>query len=154
MGIIFSCACVFWYPRQVAHCFQVFYISVFLFNKYPELCTRNLIFSIPIWLLCSCWDYLCLKLKWDYYCLKLKWDYYFLPFMDIPPIIANLFLFGQYSLMHTSSLLCSQPWIIYAFSSRWVSSSVAICMSCMDMHTGMFIDVMMAFMPILIPLIF
>ena len=56
-------------------------------------------------------------------------------------------------LCSTSSFLCGQPCIIYAFRfCRWVSSHVTTCMSSVEVHIGKFHGVMMAltFMLILV----
>ena len=72
----------------------------------------------------------------------------FLPFITMPSIIVNSFFIGQYCLMplSTTSFLCDQSCIIYDFSSwRYASSYVAVSMSCMDMQTGLFTDILMTF---------
>ena len=79
-----------------------------------------------------------------------------LSFITMPSIIANSFLTDQCCLMlrYTSSFLCSQPCIMYAFSScRCASSHVVAYKSSMDVHTGVFAKVLIAFTFTLIPVI-
>ena len=71
-----------------------------------------------------------------------------LPFITMPFMIANSFPIGHYSLMlwSTSAFLCGQCCITYAFSSwSFVSSCVAVCITSMDLQTGMFTEVLIAF---------
>ena len=117
-------------------------MSSFIFTN---SCTMSLIFSIPIWLPCSCCS-IC-------FCNR-KGVIILLPFIVMPSIIASLLLLGQYCLILCSSpsFLCGQPCIIYAFSfCRLVSSCVAACMSSMGVHTGIFTDVVIALTFMLIP---
>ena len=60
-------------------------------------------------------------------------------FIAVPSIIASSFFIGQCHLMLCStSFMCSQPCITYAFSfCRCVFSHDAVCMSSMDVQTGM-----------------
>ena len=53
-GCCISCSCVFWYSRHAEHCISPFSISAFISTDYTDFCTGKLVFSTPIWLLCSC----------------------------------------------------------------------------------------------------
>ena len=77
-----------------------------------------------------------------------------LPLMTMLSVIANSFRFGQCCLMLCSTFFFyGQPCIIYAFSSCSYASHVAVCMSSVDVNTGMFTEVLMVLMCILIPVI-
>ena len=98
-----------------------------------------------MWLVCSCCSIsFC---NW-------KGIIILVPFVAMPSIITNSFLIGQYCLMlcSTSSLLHGLPCIIYSFCScSCAFSHIAYCMSSIGTHTGMFIEVLMALMFIVIP---
>ena len=102
--------------------------------------STSLIFSIHMWLLCSCFCYS-------------KGIIILLPFIAMPPIIANPPLTGQYCpTLCSTSFLCGQPCMMYAFTfCRCVSSCVAVWIYSMDMQTGMFTEVLIALMFMLIP---
>ena len=81
--------CVCWQSRHVALCFTVISIYVFMFKQDTDLHASSLIFSIPMWLLCSCCS-VCFC-NW-------KGIIIILPFIIIPSIIANSILISQYCL--------------------------------------------------------
>ena len=65
--------------------------------------------------------------------------------MATPSIMANSCLMDQYFCMSCAKSfpLCSQPYMIYTMRScKCASWFVAFCMSCMDVHTGRFINVL------------
>ena len=77
-----------------------------------------------------------------------------LSFMAVPSVIASSPLIGQWDLImcSISSLLCHQPCIMYHFSScRWAHSYVTTSISSMDVHTGIFAAVLMAFTFMIMP---
>ena len=53
-SISLSCGCVCWYSMHVSHYSTVFLMFAFICTQYTYLCTKNLIFSISLWLLCIC----------------------------------------------------------------------------------------------------
>ena len=121
----------------VVNAFTVFFTSVFMFNHSTDSYTSSFIFSIHIWLLCSCHS-ICFS-NWDGIVILLS-------FSSMPSHIAISFFIGKNCLTPwpTSSFLHVQHCIIYVFSSwRGASSCVSVCMSCIDVYTGMFTDVLM-----------
>ena len=101
----FSCSCVFWYFRQVKQCLTALSILTLMFTQYTVSCISNLIFSIPLWLLCS-WLDICFC-NWEGIVIHL-------PLTTTPSIMANSCLMGQCFCMScaTSSFLCRQPHMI------------------------------------------
>ena len=133
--------------HDVAHCITVLLMSAFIFTQYTDSCTKGPIFCIAMWLLCNCCN-ICFSNR--------KRIIILLPFISVPLIIASSLHSGQYChvLCSTSLLLYGQPSIIYKFSfCTWVSSHVAASMSSMQVHTGIFSDVLMTFTFMFIPVI-
>ena len=140
-------SCVYWYYRQVPHCFRLFSVSAFILTQYADLHAKSLIFSIPMWLPCN-YCSIC-------FCNR-KGIITLLPFIVMQLNIANSLLIDWYCLMlcSTLSFLCGQACNIYDFSfCRWVSSCVAGCMSSMEVHTCIITDALMALTFMFIPVI-
>ena len=80
---------------------------------------------------------------------------FFYLFITVPSIIASSFLVGQYCLkICSNSPSCVAIPVLYAFSScRYESSCVTACIYSMDVHTGIFTEVLMSLTFILIPAI-
>ena len=50
----FLCGCICWYSRHMVHCFAIYSMSVFMLIQCTDSLTRGHVFSMPIWLLCTC----------------------------------------------------------------------------------------------------
>ena len=123
---------------HVAHSFTVFSMAVFMFIQCTDLCANSIIFSIPMSLLCNCCR-IC-------FCNR-KRIIILLPFMAMPPIIASLLLISQqYWILCSSSSFCVASHLLCMVLPLQVGiSCVATCMSFMDVHTGIFTVVLVAF---------
>ena len=74
----------------------------------------------------------------------------------MPLIIASVLLIGQWCfiLCSTLSFMCGQLCIVYDFSfCRFAFSQVAVGIFSVDVHTGIFTDVLIAYMFMLMPVI-
>ena len=87
---------MFWYPRQVEQCLTDFSISAFIFTH-----AGNLVFSIPTWLLCSCFN-ICIH-NWDGIITLL-------PFIVTPSIMTNSCLMGQF-------FVCLVPHVLFCVAN-------------------------------------
>ena len=115
-----------------------FLISAFMLGQYIHSQARSLVFSMPMWFLCS-WLSTC--------SLKLFGMIMHLPLSIMPSITASLSLYDQYGCesTHSLSLLSGQPVIIIPFSfCRWLFIDDTCCISAIDMHSGISVAVCMA----------
>ena len=106
------------------------YISIHIYPVHWLVHKQSCLFSIPMWLLCSCFN-ICIC-NWDSIITHF-------PFMATPSIKANSCLIGQYFCMPcaTSSFSCSQSFMIYDWSSyKCTSLVIASSISCIDVQTG------------------
>ena len=125
--------------------FTLFPMSAFMLVQSTNLCARNLVFSIPLWMLCSCFS--------ACYCSFLGIMMHF-PFIITLSITVRSFLNAQYSIIFCgiSFLLCNKPLIIQYFNHhKWSSCNVTHCKSCIDMHFGISVVVCTASIFIFMP---
>ena len=106
----------------------------FMLTQYADSHLSSCVFSIPIWLLCSC-SRIC-------FCNR-QGIIMHLPFIAMLSVMASSCLISQYfySCGSTTSSVYGHPLMVYICSLG--SSSVPACMSSIHVHIGTFIDVLM-----------
>ena len=113
---------------------MAFSISTFIFTQYTDSCTSNLVFSIPMWFLCSCLN-ICIC-NWDGIVTHL-------PFTAILSTMANSCLTGQYFVCLVPNLhfCAASPLWYMPCSCRCISLAVTSYTSNIDVQTGRSTDV-------------
>ena len=143
--IVLSLGCVAWKSRHVEQFLTMCSMPVFMLIQKMDLYTHSLIFSMPIWFMCSWFS----TFPWNAAGIIIL-----LFFMAILSIIAIWSLNYQYdcSSFCTSALVDGQPYNTYSDHMLQCSSSIVIdIISSAVMQSGMSIHDPMAFMVMFIP---